>query len=168
MKNLKIFFIVAITLPLIFACGSNNKENNQTKIEATSKKVEKIKEGGDFERVEVEELPSPQLKTNQEIEEAKKEHKVLNKLGIETTQDGKIVIEPKKTKEFFERIAKILAKEGEEFKNKNADLKSEDLGIEASKDKIIIDTKKTKSFLERLSKDLEEMAEDISKEVDGI
>ncbi len=167
MKSIRLFFILAVTLPLIFACGSSNKDSNQTKVEAVSKVADK-KEGGDFERVEVNELKSPKIKTQKEIEEAKREHKVLNKLGIETTDDGKIVIEPKKTKEFFEKLSKILIKEGEEFKNKNADLKSEDLGIEASKDKIIIDTKKTKSFLERLSKDLEEMAEDISKEVDGI
>jgi len=164
MINIKILFFSLLILPFTIACG-NNKDNKQTKVKVESKVVEQ-KESGDIEKVEITEIKSPKIQTNKDIEEAKKEHKILNKLGINTTKDGKIVIEPKKTKEFFKKLAKILTKEGEEFKSKNDNIKGEDIGVKASKDKIIIDTKKTKNFLEKLSKDLENMAKDIEKSVD--
>ena len=151
MKNYKLIIALLVTLPFIFACGSSNK-----------------KEGGDFERVEVNEQSPLVVKTNKDIEEEKKEEKILNKLGINTTNDGKIVIEPKKTKEFLDGLSKILKKEATELKEKNKGITSEDLGIEANKDKITIDTKKTKNFLEKFSKDLEDMAKDIEKSVDGL
>jgi len=168
MRSFKILITALVSLFILLACNNSANDNNKTVVKAATKSTQ-LKEGGDIQKVEVTEIEeSLKIQTNKDIQEAKQKHKVLNKLGINTTDDGKIVIEPKKTREFFENLAKILTKEGEEFKNKNADIKSDDLGIKASKDKIIIDTTKTKSFLEKLSKDLEDMAKDITKEIEGI
>ena len=91
----------------------------------------------------------------------KEDEKVLKKIGISTTNDGKIIIEPKKTKEFLEKIAKTLKKEAVRIKENNKDIKSEDLGISAKKDKIVIDVNKTEKFLDKLSKDFEKTAKEL-------
>ncbi len=150
MKNFKFILTLLVVLPLLLACNSTKKES------------------GDIESVEIAKDSPLVLKTNKELEDEKKEKKILDKLGINTTSDGKIVIEPKKTKEFLDALSGILKRETTKLKEKNSGLTSEDLGVKADKDKIIIDTQKTKSFLEKFSKDLEDMATDIEKSVDGL
>ena len=167
MKRFKLLIALFIILPLIFACEDTKKSKEVSSSQNQPTQIEQKVEG-DIQEVEVIEQKPVVLKTNEQIQQQKKDKKILNKLGINTTNDGKIIIEPKKTKEFLENLANILKKEGEEFKKKNRGLNSQDLGIQANKDKIIIDTKKTKNFLEKLSKDLEEMAKDIEKSVDNL
>jgi len=93
----------------------------------------------------------------------KDEKKVLNKIGVSTTNDGKIIIEPKKTKEFLNGIANILKKEANRIKDENKGLKPKDIGIDAKKDKIVIDINKTEKFLNKLSKDLAKTANELEK-----
>jgi len=155
MRNFKLIVASLITIPLIFACG-NSKDSNTT----NSKESVKSIKYGDFERVEDKRVIV--------LEKEKKDDKILKKMGIDTTNDGKIVIEPNKTKEFLKNIATIFATEAKKLKDKNSNIKSSDLGIEASRDKIIIDTKKSKKFLEKLSHDLDEMAKDLEKSFEGL
>jgi len=179
--------VILMTL-LIFISGCNdnsNKDSNKTMQEQPSIKKEEIKSPPS--KVEVKEIkqepttpppttttiqPKPPqkpivVKTNKEIEQEQKEAKILNKLGINATPDGKIVIDPKKTKEFFKNIANVLKQESIEFREKTKDITPQDLGIQTNQDKIIIDTQKSKSFLEKLTQDLEKMTKDIEKSIES-
>jgi len=94
-----------------------------------------------------------------------KEDKILKKIGI-TEQNGKIIIDPKKTKSFLDNLSKTLEKEAKKFESKTKDIDEDELGIHISKDKIIIDANKTKSFLENFAKELESVAKDIKESID--
>ena len=94
-----------------------------------------------------------------------KEDKILDNIGI-TEQNGKIIIDPKKTKSFLDNLSKTLEKEAKKFESKTKDIDEDELGIHISKDKIIIDANKTKSFLENFAKELESVAKDIEKTID--
>ena len=100
------------------------------------------------------------------IDNSQKEDNLLHKIGILAKED-KIVIEPKKTKEFFEKLAKTLEKDAKELEAKNKKIQEEDIGISANKDKITIDLNKTKTFLEKFSKELEKIAKDIEKTINN-
>ena len=94
----------------------------------------------------------------------KRDDNLLHKIGISATEE-KIVIEPKKTKEFFEKLAKTLEKNAKELESKGEKIKDEDIGISAHKDKITIDLNKTRTFLEKFSKELENIVKDIEKAI---
>ena len=94
-----------------------------------------------------------------------KDDKVLNKIGISTEND-KIIIEPKKTKAFFDKLAKTLEKNAKNLEQKTKTIDENDIGISTSKDKITIDLNKTKSFLDSFSKELEKVAKDIQDVID--
>ncbi len=148
MRIYKIYFFILIFS--IFGCGNNSKEVNKTK--------EKISK-------------SPIKHTSISIkneESNKSKDRVLNKLGIQKSSDGKIIIDPKKTKEFLEGMAAIFANEAQKIKNKNKDLTPKDLGVEVNGSKIIIDPQKGKSFLEEFSKELEEVGKDLKKSIDDL
>ncbi len=149
---MKLLLILSITSLLITtACSEQNKkEENLTQIETQKAYIEpKL-------------LPST---TREKIANQNKEDKLLHKIGIHTEND-KIIIEPKKTKEFLENIAKNLEQDAKKFTKKAKEIKESTLGIKASKDKVIIDLNKTKSFLETFSKEFENIAKDISKNID--
>jgi len=94
-----------------------------------------------------------------------KEDKILSNIGI-TEQNGKIIIDPKKTKSFLDNLSKTLEKEAKKFESKTKDIDENELGIHISKDKIVIDANKTKSFLENFAKELESVAKDIKESID--
>jgi len=92
----------------------------------------------------------------------KKDNKILTNIGI-STQDDKIIIEPKKTKEFLNKLANRLKKEATKLESKVKNINEKDIGIEANKDKITIDVNKTDKVLKNFSKELESIAKDINK-----
>ena len=155
------YIITTLTILLLFTnCNSSKQDNNKT----VHKSEQKVSNSG-FQRVEEQKNKPVILKSRKKIEEDKDELKILNKMGIDKTNDGKIVIEPKKTKEFLNSITKVFESEAKKIKDKNKDLKAEDLGIQMSKDKIIINPKKTEDFLDNLSKDLENIANELDKTI---
>jgi len=99
------------------------------------------------------------------VTKSNKDDKVLNKIGI-STEDDKIIIEPKKTKAFFDKLAKTLEKNAKNLEQKTKTIDENDIGISTSKDKITIDLNKTKSFLDSFSKELEKVAKDIQDVID--
>ena len=142
MKKFYLVTILAFSLVTFNGCKNDNSGENKSDITNSNTKNETIK-----------------IHTKKDDDEKK----VLNKIGITTTNDGKIIIEPKKTKEFLENIAKTLEKEAKRIKNENKDIKAKDIGIEANKDKIVIDVNKTEKFLDKLSKDLAKTASELEK-----
>jgi len=134
----KINFLIALTVLVSYnGCKNDNKVKNDT------------------------------LKTKNEttVTKSSKDDKVLNKIGISTEND-KIIIEPKKTKAFFDKLAKTLEKNAKNLEQKTKTIDENDIGISASKDKITIDLNKTKSFLDSFSKELEKVAKDIQDVID--
>ena len=90
--------------------------------------------------------------------------KILQKIGISTEND-KIIIEPKKTKAFFDKLGKTLEHTAKRMKSKVDKIDEKDIGITANKDKITIDVNKTNNFLKSFAKELESVAKDINKVV---
>ena len=136
-KSVKFILFIVFLLPLS-GCNDSNEKTNQEKDINFTKSNTLIRENGDSE------------------------DKVLNKIGI-STQDDKIIIEPKKTKEFFEQMAKTLEKEAKKFESKAKEINISDLGIRSSDTKIVIDVNKTKNFLEKFSKELEGVAKELEE-----
>jgi len=91
--------------------------------------------------------------------------KKISKIGI-STQNDKIIIEPKKTKEFFNNLAKTMEKEAKKLKDKTKNINENDIGIHTNSDKITIDTNKTKTFLNNFAKELENVANNIEKSIE--
>jgi len=142
MKKIYLILVLALFLVAFNGCENGNSGENKSIITNSNTKNEHIK-----------------IHTKKEDDE----QKVLNKIGITTSNDGKIIIEPKKTKEFLETIAKTLEKEAKRIKERNRGINAKDIGIEANKNKIVIDVNKTEKFLDKLSKDLEKTASELEK-----
>jgi len=151
----KILIYTTFVLIFITLNGCKNEEQNNTITNNGEKKSEFTKSNTFNESIQKKEPNQPDT--------IKKDKSVLNKIGISTTDDGKIIIEPKKTKELLENIATTLKKEAIRIKENNKNLKSEDLGINKKEDKIIIDTNKTKKFLNKLSNDFSKTAKELGK-----
>jgi flagellum-specific peptidoglycan hydrolase FlgJ len=94
-----------------------------------------------------------------------REDKILEKIGI-STKDDKIIIEPKKTKEFLEKMANKLKKEAKKIEQKTKEINISQMGIKASDKKIEIDINKTEKFLNKFSKELEDIAKELQKVFD--
>ena len=92
--------------------------------------------------------------------------KILQKIGISTEKD-KIIIEPKKTKAFFDKLGKTFEQTAKRIKSKVDKIDEKDIGITANKDKITIDINKTTNFFNSFSKELEKAAKDIDKVVNN-
>jgi len=136
MKKINIFLLISILIALN-GCENNEKRQNDT-FETKNEKI---------------------------VPKSNKDDKVLSKIGISTEND-KIIIEPKKTKAFFDKLAKTLEKNAKKLEKKTETIDENDIGIRASKDKITIDLNKTKSFLDNFSKELEKVAKDIQDVID--
>ena len=100
----------------------------------------------------------PQLQTKQE----RQDKAVLDKMGISTDGD-KIIIEPKKTKVFLEKMAKSLQEEAIKIERETKKIKSDDLGIHKESDKITIDLNKTEKVLNNFTKELESITKSLGK-----
>jgi len=94
-----------------------------------------------------------------------------SKIGI-TTEDGKIIIDTNKTKDFFKDIA-IKMKDKMEKLSKDLEkgmIKDKNAGIEVNETHIHIDLNKTKSFLDNWGKKMQGFVkefDDIVKEFDN-
>jgi len=145
MKKNYVFVIFFLALTAFSGCNNNNSGEKGDNIIKSNIKNEPIK-----------------IHTQKENDEKK----TLNKIGITTTDDGKIIIEPKKTKEFFKKIANTLKKEAKRIKDNNKDINANDIGISSNKEKIVIDVNKTEKFFDKLSKDILKSAEELEKVFD--
>lgn len=99
--------------------------------------------------------------------EAKKNSK-LSKIGI-TTEDGKIIIDTNKTKDFFKEMATKMEDKMERLSKdlEKGIIKDKNAGIEVDEAHIHIDLNKTKIFLDTWGKKMQEFVkefEDIAKE----
>jgi len=97
-------------------------------------------------------------------EKSEKESK-LAKVGIETTPDGKIIIDTNRTKTYFRKLAEVMKKKMEKFSKEmeKGIIEEKEAGIEVSETHIEIDLNKTQTFLEKWSRKMEEFAKEFDK-----
>jgi len=97
---------------------------------------------------------------------AKKEanQSTLMKAGI-TMDDGKLIIDTNKTKEFFSKLANrftiIYQKIDQELKEENL-TSTKDMGFEMSSDTLSVDFNKTDSFFKGWSQKIEKFSKEIN------
>ena len=110
-----------------------------------------------------------ELKAKEEAEckarkEAEKKGK-LAKAGIETTPDGKIIIDTNKTKTYFQKLAESMRLKMEKLSEdmQKGVIEEKEAGIEVSETHIEIDLNKTQTFLEKWSRKMEEFAKEFDK-----
>ncbi len=100
---------------------------------------------------------------------SQKENK-LSKIGI-TTEDGKIIIDTNKTKDFFKDIATKMKNKMEKLSKdiEQGIIKDKNAGIEIDEKHINIDLNKTKTFLENFTKKVQGFVKEfdnIAQEID--
>ena len=95
--------------------------------------------------------------------EAQKESK-LSKIGI-TTEDGKIIIDTNKTKDFFKNVATKMKDKMEKLSKdlEQGMIKDKNAGIEVDETHINIDLNKTKSFLDNWGKKMQGFVKEFDK-----
>jgi len=107
-----------------------------------------------------------------EVELAK--HNKLAHMGI-TTDNGKLIIDTNKTKDFFQQMAANIKTHADKFAKdmEKGIIDDKEAGIEVNETHINIDLNKTKSFLDTWSKTIEgyakefdKMTKDIDKELE--
>ena len=136
LKKVKISLILLLLISLNGCKENSQNENNKTLIKNNTVK--------------------------QNINQKNDDAKILQKIGISTEND-KIIIEPKKTKAFFEKLGKTFEHTAKRIKSKVDKIDEKDIGITANKDKITIDINKTTNFLNSFSKELEKSVKDIDR-----
>ncbi|MEA3455485.1 MAG: hypothetical protein U9R26_03155 [Campylobacterota bacterium] len=94
-------------------------------------------------------------------EERAKNPSMMNKMGV-TMQDGKLIIDTNKTKEFFWALEKNLDGIDRELQKGNLTV-MKPAGIEVTKDKVSIDLNKSKSFFDSWGKQMEFFAKEFDK-----
>jgi len=100
-------------------------------------------------------------KIQKEIEKKGK----LAEVGIETTPDGKIIIDTNKTQSFFQKLAEKMKHQLDKL-NKDMErgmIEEKEVGIEINETHIEIDINKTQTFLEKWSQKIESFAKEFDK-----
>ena len=110
-----------------------------------------------------------EIKAKQEKEDKKRESELqkdnkLNRIGI-TTNNGKLIIDTNKTKNFFQKLALTIKSHAEKFSKdmEKGVIDNKEAGIEVDNKHINIDLNKTKSFLDRWGKIIEGYAKEFDK-----
>jgi len=157
--------LISIVLLLSFSGCQNAKENqaeHDAKVAAQAK-----------EELRAELKKEQEEKARQHEEELAKNNKLAH-IGI-TTDDGKVIIDTNKTKDFFRQMATNIKVHADKFAKdmEKGIIDDKEAGIEVNETHINIDLNKTKSFLDSWSKtiegyakEFEEMTKDIDKELE--
>ena len=110
-----------------------------------------------------------EIKAEQAAEVKKQEAKLqennkLAHMGI-TTNNGKLIIDTNKTKDFFQKMAEKIKIHAEKFSKdmEKGIIDDKEAGIEVSNTKINIDLNKTKGFLDNWGKVFESYAKEFEK-----
>ena len=105
------------------------------------------------------------LKELKAKEEAKRKQEKFSKIGIQTTEDGKIIIDTNRTKHYFESIAETWKQKADKLA---ADLQKgmvdeKEIGIEVNDTRVSVDLNKTQSFLEKWTKKMESFVKEMDE-----
>jgi len=105
------------------------------------------------------------LKELKAKEKAKQKQEKFSKIGIQTTRDGKIIIDTNRTKHYFESIAATWKQKADKLA---ADLQKgmideKEMGIEVNDTRVSVDLNKTQSFLEKWTKKMERFVKEMDE-----
>jgi len=157
--------LTTIAILLTFSGCQNAKENqaeHDAKVAAQAKAELRA------------ELKKEQEEKIRQHEEEMRQNNKLSHMGI-TTDNGKLIIDTNKTKDFFQQMAANIKVHADKFAKdmEKGIIDDKEAGIEVNETHINIDLNKTKSFLDTWSKTLEgyakefdTMTKDIDKELE--
>jgi len=161
-KILYVFISVSLIIGLMTGCES--KEEKEQAKQAELFKQEQIKKA---EKEAAAKVLAEQKAAQRAAEEAKlaeeraKNPSVMNKMGV-TMQEGKLIIDTNKAKEFFSTLQKNL--EGIDRGLQEGNLTAmKPVGIDVTQDKMTIDLNKSRSFFDSWGKKMEAFAKEFDK-----
>jgi len=156
---------------IIFACllvglmaGCESKEDKEQARQAELFKQEQIQKA---EKEAAAKALAEQEASKRAAEEARlaeeraKNPSMMNKMGV-TMQDGKLIIDTNKTKEFFGTLEKNLDGIDRELQKGNLTV-MKPAGIEVTQEKVSVDLNKSKSFFDSWGKQMEFFAKEFDK-----
>ncbi len=160
-KKILILLFILFTLS-----GCNNAQENQTEHDAKVAAQAKAELRAELKKEQEEKAKKHEAETNKNSK--------LAHMGI-TTDNGKLIIDTNKTKDFFQQMAANLKVHADKFAKdmERGIINDKEAGIEVNETHINIDLNKTKSFLDTWSKTIEgyakefdKMTKDIDKELE--
>ncbi len=164
--------IIITSIVLFGILGCENKEEIERAKRAEAFKQELITKAQKAKEVKLQEKRDAKIKAEKERlaklqklkeEKAKaNEPSLMNNLGV-SMNDGKLIIDMNKTKNFFGTIAKKLSTADTELKDGNLTITKE-AGVEINKKSMSIDFNKTETFLTSIGKKMKTF----SKEFDNL
>ncbi len=108
-----------------------------------------------------------ELKAKEEAKRqaAQEKEAKFSKVGIQTTQDGKIIIDTNRTKHYFKTIAEKWKQKADKLASdlQKGMIDEKEAGIEVSDKRIVVDLNKTESFLMRWTKKMENFVKEVDK-----
>jgi len=149
----KLFITTAVLLSF---SGCQNAKENQAEHDAKVAAQAKAELRAELKKKQEE-------KARQREEELEKNNKLAN-IGI-TTDNGKLIIDTNKTKDFFQQMAANIKVHADKFAKdmEKGIIDDREAGIEVNETHINIDLNKTKSFLDTWSKTIEGYAKEFDK-----
>ena len=163
MKKILYAFISA-SLVIGLMAGCESKEEKEQARQAELFKQEQVKKA---EQEAVAKVLAAQKAAQKAAEEAKlaaeraKNPSVINRMGV-TMQEGKLVIDTNKAKEFFWTLQENLDGIDRELQKGNLTA-MKPAGIEVTQDKVSIDLNKSRSFFDSWGKQMEVFAREFDK-----
>jgi len=147
--------LTTIAILLTFSGCQNAKENqaeHDAKVAAQAKAELRA------------ELKKEQEEKDRQHEEQMRQNNKLAHMGI-TTDNGKLIIDTNKTKDFFQQMAANIKVHADKFAKdmEKGTIDDKEAGIEVNETHINIDLNKTKSFLDTWSKTIEGYAKEFDK-----
>jgi len=165
-------YIIMASIILFSISGCESKEEIERAKRAEAFKQELVFKAKKEQELKAQKLRDAEVQAQKDrvkrLEEAKeakereKEPSLMNDLGV-SMNDGKLIIDTNKTKNFFGDISKKLSTTDRELKEGNLTITKE-AGVEITKERMSIDFNKTETFLESLGKKIETF----SKEFDNL
>jgi len=153
--------IVVVFVIFVIIIGCESKEELAKTHEAELYKQSQQKQLQEIELEKEKKIASEALAKQEVIEE--ENQSTLSKLGI-TMDDGKVVIDTNKAKDFFGKLSDTFTttsqKIDKELKEGNLTT-TKDMGIEMNKESLTLDLNKTKDFFQRWGKKIEELSQEI-------
>ena len=148
---------ILITSALLLSLsGCQNAQENQAEHDAKIATQAKAELRAELQK----EKEEQQRKQEAELQDNNK----LGHMGI-TTDDGKLIIDTRKTKDFFQQMASKMKDHADKFTKdfEKGVIDDKEAGIEMNQTHINIDLDKTKNFLKNWEKTLEGYAKEFNK-----
>jgi len=153
---MRTLLLAGVALVVLSGCGNDMSAKEQQEHDA--------KVAQEAREALLKELQAKERAT-QEAQAKEEKQMKLEQIGIQTTPDGKIIIDTNKTKSFFEKLAQKMRQKMEKMADdlQKGAIEQKEAGIEITPKKIEIDLNKTETFLQQLSQKMEGFVKEFDK-----